>query len=212
VLSLDKFEFNEDKHEYTLNGKKMLSVTEVCSMVNGNKYAINDSVLRQAANRGSYIHELTAMYDNEIEDLEVLPEVEGYFRAWLAFERDYKPEWLYIEKPVYSERIMVAGTVDRIGVIDDKLVVVDIKTASTLDRTAQANLMLQLAGYNLLLNTRGINTFVSESMGVQLKADGTYKVYPYSEIAGKGKLSYVNAFLHLANILTDVKGIEIEDE
>lgn len=212
MLSLDKFEFNEDKHEYTLNGKKMLSVTEVCSMVNGNKYAINDSVLRQAANRGNYIHELTAMYDNEIEDLEVLPEVEGYFRAWLAFEHDYKPEWLYIEKPVYSERIMVAGTVDRIGVIDDKLVVVDIKTASTLDRTAQANLMLQLAGYNLLLNSRGINTFVSESMGVQLKADGTYKVYPYSEIAGKRKLSYVNTFLHLANILTDVKGIEVEDE
>lgn len=203
----DLFEFNEEKHEYRLNGKKLPSVTEVCSMINGDKFAINESVLRQAQQRGTAVHELTAMFDNEIADLEIDPEIEGYFRAWQSFCRDYQPEWLFVERMVYSQEMSVAGTIDRLGIIDDIPVIVDIKTTASMDRTSIASLLLQLSGYWAILNVMEEKYDLTNSMGVQLMKDGSYKVYRYSEYLEKYyNADLVNMFLCLLTILNTVRG------
>lgn len=202
-----EFTFDADSHAYRLEGEKLLSVTEVCSMINGDKFAINESILRAAQMRGIAVHELTAMYDSNPNDIELDVAMLPYFRAWQSFCRDYDPQWLDIERPIYAKEMMVAGTIDRVGIIDDVPVVVDIKTTASMDRTSQFSLYMQLAGYSMLLGFNGEQVDLQKSMGVQLLKDGTYKVYRYSEGEEKFEENFKLAFIKLANILRKVRGI-----
>lgn len=108
----------------------------------------------------------------------------GYVTAYLAFLRDYRPEWLYIETPLHSEEHGYAGRVDRIGYIDKAVTVVDIKTTASMDRAAKIKLACQLAGYTDAFEERyGIK--VSGGLGVQLKKDGKYTVHEQRKIESK---------------------------
>ena len=102
-------EFNEEKHEYTLDGKKLISVTQLMQKHNlAPSYAgVSTDVLNAKAERGSLIHK-------EIEDFNKRGEI-GFTPEMAAFKE-------YIEKNnvkvVASElqlhNDIVAGTCDLI--------------------------------------------------------------------------------------------------
>ena len=122
--------FNSDKHEYTLDGKKLISVTQLMS-----KYGlapdyseVDPEVLKRKAERGTLVHA-------EIEDY-LKQNIEGQTVEMYNF-RDYiKKEKV---SPINSELMVnndvVAGTIDLI-LFKDRPIIADIKTTFQLHKSA----------------------------------------------------------------------------
>ena len=199
-------EFNPDKHEYRVNGVVLPSVTELCGPLTYSKYKVDNAVVEQAAFRGSMVHELTELWDRG--DLEqesaIASDVGMYLMAWIQFCHDYTPDWEYIEIPLACRTF--AGTIDRVGWIDDRLVVVDIKTSSSMDRANKIALAMQLYGYVDLLYKNGITASFINSMGVQLKKDGTYSVINADKVCQKYGADPVELWMTLEKLNTLTKG------
>ena len=204
--------FNDEKHEYKVNGRTIPSVTELCGPLTYSKYRVDSAVIDQAAFRGTMIHGLTASWDRGDleEDSIIQSDVGMYLMAWIRFCHDYSPEWEYIELPLACRTY--AGTVDRIGYIDDRLVVVDIKTTSSMDRANKIALAMQLFGYTELCHFNGImedsgaDVSYWSSMGIQLKKDGTYSVHLVDDIVQKYGVDPVETFSWLQKMNTLTKG------
>ena len=164
--------FDEAHHKYYDGDIELPSVTTItrfCSYdsINGRG---SDPFYRE---RGTKIHELCADYDFTDE----LPQgtgVDGYLKAYADFKRDYRiKDWLYVEYMIGSAKLGFAGTIDRVGVLDGKLIMPDIKTSSKLNKVA---LTAQLTGYLLAWNELApINLFDPELYAIQLAKNGTYR-------------------------------------
>ena len=181
--------FDEATHAYTLDGRPVPSVTEIVGLLTARKYAdTNAAMLQQAQRRGTEVHELCEMLDCgvEPEELDIEPELVGYVNAYLAFLRDYRPEWEWIEKPVWT--LDYAGRIDRVGVIDGETAIVDIKTTASMDRLSRLALLFQLFLYR---EAYMFSVWKPEAkrpktmLGVQLKKDGTYTVHDVRKIMEK---------------------------
>lgn len=169
-------EFDEVKHEYRLDGQLLPSVTQIIRFLNYDTAENAKAWLRDAAGiRGSKIH----AYCEDI-DYGALPDridwdCIGYVDAYKAFLRDYRPEWLYVEQKLGSLALGYAGTIDRIGLIDGVVTIVDLKTGSKVNK---ATLTAQLIGYQELCLDNGLIHRLPNLLGLQLKKDGTYKLIP----------------------------------
>ena len=152
----------------------MPSVTEIVGLLS--PIDGNAPIIQQASRRGSAVHEYCEMIDYGAAPEMVEPELVGYLRAYNAFLRDYRPDWLYVERPLYSAVHGYAGTLDRLGCIDGKITIVDLKTNASFDRTAKIKLACQLFGYAEMFEER-YAIKVQDRFGVQLKKDGTYTVH-----------------------------------
>lgn len=203
-----EFLFDEATHTYTLDGVVIPSVTEICAPITCGKYP-PVGVVQQAAARGTRVHELCALYDMDALPDEIEAELVGYVKAWAAFCRDYKPVWKHIELPLYGEidpGQPFAGTLDRIGEIDGRTRVVDIKTAASLDRPAKVALCEQITGYEWLADVNDIDVSCGAGMGVQLFTDGNYRVHLTAEIARKYDFRSSSLFITLRKLYKITKG------
>lgn len=199
--------FDEDKHEYSVGEIKIPSVTEIVSPFTFTKYRVDAAIVNQAAWRGTVIHELCADYDLGCisEDEMIQPDIALYLMAWKSFIHDYKPEWYYIEVPLASPQGF-AGTIDRIGKIDSKNTVVDIKTTSSMDRASKISLSAQIGGYSILAEENDIPVEYENMMGVQLFKDGTYRVHYAHKIEKDYSFSSYDVFLRMLNFYKLMKG------
>ena len=203
-----EFLFDEATHTYTLDGVVIPSVTEICAPITCGKYP-PVGVVQQAAARGTRVHELCALYDMDALPDEIEAGLVGYVKAWAAFCRDYKPVWTHIEFPLYGEidpGQPFAGTIDRIGEIDGRTRVVDIKTTASLDRPAKVSLCEQVTGYEWLADLNDIHVYDGSGMGVQLFADGNYRVHLTAEIARKYDFRSSSLFITLRKLHKITKG------
>ena len=153
-----KIDFNEEKHEYSVNGVKVPSVSEILSPLNADRYGdINPAVLRAAAEKGTAVHEMCEAIDygiftSEMED-EMPPELEGYVNAYFQFLFDHDVYWEMVEqivacyRGVEGEPPIYAGTIDRFGIVDGKAAVLDIKTYASMTTEAQMTASCQTALY-----------------------------------------------------------------
>lgn len=177
--------YDDATHSYTVNGKRVPSVTEITGILTAGKYSGgNDAVLVQAQRRGTEVHELCEAIDCGIdpEELEIAPELVGYVNAYLSFLRDWSPEWDFLEKIVCCDEF--AGRADRIGKIDGKTVILDIKTTSNMDRISKLALYFQLHGYWQAMAKYG-TPFPCRMLGLQLKKDGKYTLHWSDDIERK---------------------------
>ena len=149
-----KIDFNEEKHEYSVNGVKVPSVSEILSPLNADRYGdINPAVLRAAAEKGTAVHEMCEAIDYELDPEEVMPELQGYVDAYYQFLFDHEVEWVMVEqivacyRGVEGEPPIYAGTIDRYGIVDGKAAVVDIKTYASMTTEAQMTASCQTALY-----------------------------------------------------------------
>lgn len=176
-------EFIEEGHKYLLDGVEIPSVTQICKPMTVDVVENAKPWLRDAAaRRGSDIHEICAEIDIG-EEPNIPYQYASYVKAYLDFKRDYglSTTWNAIELPIASANLGVAGTIDRLVVIDGKVTLIDIKTGSTIDR---ALLTAQLCGYlDILLEpdcTYKYAPSVSKNKyqlwGLQLKKDGNYRI------------------------------------
>lgn len=193
--------FDEDRHIYTYDGHIYPSVTEICAPLQS--FDVSPAVLQQAQRRGTQVHEYTQLIDYGVtaEDLEVEPELAGYVLAYMRFLRDYKPEWTMIEQPLVSTSSHYAGTLDRFGEIDGKPWLVDIKTTAQPKRPTLISWACQLEGYQRMLEC-----YVYGRTDLQLKKDGTYKLYFSFSTQDKYDFDAADLFDKLLQINRILKG------
>lgn len=147
--------FDEDTHTYTLDGIVLPSVTQIIRFITREKQdKAPESARELARRRGQLIHEYCQLYDYDALPERIEAEVVPYIEGYRKFMRDYRIySWLYSELPLASAKLGFAGTIDRVGLIDGELAIVDIKNVASVDKKAVA---AQLSGYHrLLLDVKG---------------------------------------------------------
>lgn len=181
-----QIDFDEETHVYTVNGKKVPSVSEILAPLSAERYAeINPATLRQAALKGTAVHEATEIIDYGGEP-EIEPETMGYINAYVDFLRDYFPTWEMIERivPAYrflpegypdEDNVMFCGTVDRYGTIDKKKCVVDIKTYASMTTDSLISASCQTAMYRAALWEQEQEADIKRYV-LHLKKDGNYRL------------------------------------
>ena len=126
-----KLEFNEELHQYTLDGKKLISVTQLMQKheLASSYEGVDPEVLKKKAERGSLIHK-------EIEEFNLTGEV-GFTKEASNF-KDYiiknKLQVDFSELQLYND--IVAGTCDLILFEGEKPIIADIKTTYELHKEA----------------------------------------------------------------------------
>ena len=163
--------FDSENHIYTVDGKVVPSVTQILDLLSYEEFGkIDKSTLDYASKRGTAIHEATESLDMGLE-AEIDAETEPYVKAYMDFTRDYKPTWLGIEEMVYHPEFEFCGTIDRLGKIGNKFIVMDIKTVSSPDRLTYTKVCMQTFMYSLCLEDK------YETYALFLKKDGTYRLF-----------------------------------
>jgi len=174
-------EFNEEKHIYTIDGRVIPSVTDICSPITADHYgSINSAVLEMASRRGTAVHEATELIDlGSMPDDD--PEIDGYVNAYLDFLLDYNPKWEYIEwvghyKGEY-DGLEFCGTVDRAGRVGDEFWVLDIKTTASPTKENYIATCCQTRAYEMMLETNHL----CKRKILYLKKDGSYRLIDCEE-------------------------------
>ena len=160
--------FFDECHKYTLDGEELPSVSQLTRFISREIYGdVGQFNLDRAAERGTSVHKATELLD-KYGTAEIDEDIAPYLQAYIAFRKEHKCEWQKIEYATHHPDNLYAGTLDRVGTIHGKLVVLDIKTSSTIQKplyTAQLNL------YRKMLPDP-----IEQLVILHLKKDGTYKL------------------------------------
>ena len=162
--------FDAKAHTYTYNGKLVPSVTQIISAAGLSDYSdIPASILKVAADVGTDIHTACAEFDRggSMPKNELLAE---YVQGWAKFVRDFSAKWQYVEQFRYNARYGYAGTPDRLGYVNDRWTVIDIKTGAPAKWHR-----VQTAGYAMFSTSN-----IPYRMAVYLKPGG-YKIVEHKD-------------------------------
>lgn len=171
-------EFNEDRHEYRLDGAVVPSVTQVTDGLLTDLSMVPPDILKRAAAFGQAVHAACEYDDdgtldeNEL-DIALLP----YLRGYRKFKDEIRPEIVASEQRVFSQKYRFAGTLDRVYRFGRGLpyVEVDLKTNTVLLPAVGP----QTAAYQLAWEEMG-NPKISKRFALQLKPDD-YRLEPLTD-------------------------------
>lgn len=167
----DRVVFHAQAHRYTMYGKNLPSVTQICRFLAYDYKTDKPWLSKAAAERGTVVHEACALIDYD-ETPEELPQASGYLKAYRRFLKEFHPQWELIEYPMGSTGLGFAGTLDRYGTLGDGCTcLLDIKTGQLHNAALQA----QLTGYSLLLEDE--REIKPEALyALQLHSSGTFEL------------------------------------
>lgn len=149
------------EHRYKIGDVALVSVTQVISDILPGWQA--DPWYME---RGTAMHHACALLDAGTLDWStVAPEIEGRVRAWEKFRKDYPAKMIACEMRLHHPIYNYAGTLDRILVEADAVVVADIKS------TIAPQVQIQLGAYSLLWTGAAIH----RGAAIELHDDATYK-------------------------------------
>lgn len=187
--AIDKLVFREDSHRYSYRGVVVPGVTTVIGSTLLDFSHMPNEVMERARQRGTDVHELTEMLD--VDGGYPVSKYDPYVCAWVAFKEDFDFQPDEVEQKVFHSTLLYAGTLDRVGVINGELSVVDIKTGAIYPEYA-----LQLAAYQAAANEGRVGEKIKARYSVQLRDNGTYTVQKYES---KADLSVFVAALSIYN-------------
>ena len=159
--------YDEEKHKYYVNGEEKPSVTEISGPISSERLnAIQMVMLERAKARGRRCHELFEQYLllEELDTEEIEVEYFPYVQQFVLWVKAYRPKVLFTEKKLYGEEF--CGTADLICEIDGKLIIVDYKVTSAIDKKS---LSVQLDGYYRLCKKLGLE--IDECYFLHIKKD-----------------------------------------
>lgn len=165
--------FYPEGHRYTVDGIVRPSVTTILAEAG---LAGSPFYTEEARDRGSLVHALTANRDGQRSEVvatdEELSAVTGYLLAYGDFCELYRPEWEYVEQPIFDPELNVAGTLDRAGVIPGiGEILLDLKTGLADDWHR-----IQTAAYNRVIRC-------AHRGAIYLRPNGTFKLHRYTQNA-----------------------------
>lgn len=179
-----KIDFDEEKHQYSVSGAKVPSVSEILAPLSAERYGeLNPWMLKAAAERGTAVHEACQLIDYGA-DPEENAEIDGYLIAYQTFLTEHDVDWHMVETIVAYQRTedelpLYAGTLDRYGLVDGVPTIVDIKTYASLSTDAQLAASCQTALYRDAVDqtvSRVMETWDKERRAIlHLRKDGTYR-------------------------------------
>ena len=159
--------YDEENHKYYVNGVEKPSVTEIAKPISAERLnALQMTMLERARMRGTRCHELAEEYLllGDLDPNEIDPEYFPYIQQFVLWAKAYRPKVLYTEKILYGEEF--CGTLDLLCEIDGKVINVDYKFTSAIDKKS---LSVQLEGYYRLAQENGIP--IDESWFLHIKKD-----------------------------------------
>ena len=171
--------FYDDSHKYTVDGEEVPSVSELTRFLTRELYTdAPQYFLDQAAKRGTNVHKATEAID-KFGTVEIEDEYAGFVKAYVSFLKEHEVSWGNIEWPVCrkDDEMPYAGTIDRVGALDGKTVILDIKTTANISSLHKLCYTAQLNLYRLAVKEKP----VEELWVLQLKKDGTYKLIQLEE-------------------------------
>jgi len=136
--------FDQEKHEYRLDGKVIPGVTSVLSSAGLVDFSrVPADTLRLAQERGTAVHAACALHDVGKLDYAALdPAIWPYLEAWITFCKQTGFVLNMAEHVVHSQKHGYAGTFDRLGMMNGP-VIIDIKTSEVASQATG----VQLAAY-----------------------------------------------------------------
>lgn len=156
-------QFDAATHTYTLDGRKVPSVTRILDDVVPGWHADEWYMAR-----GSACHAAYAMLARgvPVDDIEMDDECRGQALQWMLWRNTVRPEFKNIELPVASVRYQYAGTLDFAAnmYVNDDLYIGDYKASWSLPAE------WQVAAYAIAADEMGIKT--KGGLIVEIKADG----------------------------------------
>ncbi len=107
-----------------------------------------DRIMREAAGVGNQIHSvINGIYKGEIYNLELFSrKIYCGVNSAIKFQKDTGFKTISSEETLFCEKLLIAGTPDRVGMLDDALTVLDYKSGKSIWKTGQ----LQTATYRYL--------------------------------------------------------------
>ena len=179
--------FDEEAHEYRLDGVVIPSVTQVireAGLIDTQWYT------EEGRERGAEVALVTELHDKGILDEDtVTDEIRPYLKAWKRFKADTGFLCELIEEPVYHRELRYAGTLDRIGTWRESpnRILLDIKTGGPEPCHA-----IQTAAYAACFTWRaGPLRF-----GIHLDNSGKYRIAAHTDPNDR---RVFNAALAIAN-------------
>ena len=168
--------FDPKTHTYDIGGRELISVTTI--LEEAGLYVpppVTPELLQWAQDRGTKIHDACHFLDDGDLDWDSLdPMISGYVLAYQEFRKDTGFVPTLSEHKLHDMVFGIAGMMDRFGFIQDRGVLVDIKSCPVPKSTG-----LQLVAYGYMHDPHKF----FYRMAVQLKVNGTFKVtdYPISD-------------------------------
>ena len=159
----DGLTFQADGHRYELDGKRVMSLTQILSAAGLVDYsAVNPQVLADKAKFGTKIHEYTLWNDKgdlDMDDLKPYPKYWNRVEGWRQFCEDFKfePDLLAAEAPcaVRVNGLLFAMTIDRLGMMAERPAIVEIKTCADQEPSHQIQTAAQAIPFNEFFKDRG---------------------------------------------------------
>lgn len=122
----DGLTFTSEGHRYTLNGAKLISLTQILDAVGLVDYsAVQPDVLKAKAAFGTKVHEYCEWYDkgelepDDVTKLKAHPKYGPRITGWLQFLEDFHFEpnldWCEVPSAVKVNGMTFAMTIDRFG-------------------------------------------------------------------------------------------------
>ena len=162
---------------YFQDGKEYIRLT---SVIPKNFDMVHPLVMEKACELGDNVHLACHLHDTrQLAMASVDAVVMKYLQAWIKFLSSYNLTVLYSEKTIVSDRYGVGTTFDRV-LVDSHMrnILAEIKTVSAMSEDVGT----QLGGQELIINDVMPLLNIHKKWGVQLKPDGTFRVYPYDDI------------------------------
>ena len=183
--------YNDSNHEYKLDGMIIPSVTQVlkgAGLVSLD--FVNEQLLEEKADLGKKVHLTTELYDNGTLDLDELhPTLKAYLDSWIKFKEDFHFISTAIELQLFHKLYRYAGRIDRVGLANGVLTLIDIKSGIHTKTHA-----IQTAAYTLLYNQ-------DKKKGEQIKKRFTVYVKPEGyKVEGNKGANDQNIFLSALTI------------
>jgi hypothetical protein len=183
-------EFEPTTHTYWINGQPVPSVTELlddCGLT-PDYSLVPQPVLQHARQRGIHVDQCIELLDaDDLDWRTVHPEAMPYLEGWLAFREHEGFTPLANQLPLFHPTWGYAGTADSCGLLPGgRPVILERKTTAKMASTVA----LQVAGYALeglwyAPPGGGVLSPVPWErpvrLGVQLRRDGTYQLFPYED-------------------------------
>jgi len=188
-------EFRDADHTYWLEHREVPSVTTIIQRAG----LINTTWFRDHhRGRGHAVHRAAELVDQaRLDPGSVDDQIRGYLDAYEQFLVDHCPEWIEIERVVYSRDYGYTGTLDRVGRLhihgtrSELPALVDLKTGSR-----QPTVSLQLAAYAQAY--REETDQLCSRYALYLQPTGRYRLEPFEAAGFMGDLT---VFLSALNVL-----------
>lgn len=151
LLAPDGVVYDDDAHSYTLDGVRVPSVSQICSVVKPDEYAmVSADVLARASARGRACHAMCALDVRDQLDVSSLgEELLFYYSQWDEFRANFIVDVHHSERVVCSRKFMYCGTLDLIATLrlrGKKIrALIDLKFTAAMP----ALVKVQTAGYKV---------------------------------------------------------------